>query len=357
MKDYKVNRDRVSPEVLTELARTKIAEFEAFDPASLAYMLPSEFVKDIEYEIEYADNNDVVAANWRTFGGSMTSETWGAGERGRGRLGLLSRNFVLDEETLYRQKNSKEDIISRDAAMLVSRAARAIAIEINVQRANGIVNGKVDLQMPGAPTRTVDFGRKPEFTTTAPKLFTDPTSNPLEYIGTLCDMYEDENNIRPEHIWIPRKIMRTILNNPQIAQIATQKQWMTHATKTAVASLFDEYELPEIKIIANPKYRKDDLTTGEVKTHELLPQDSILLTPAGGNAADPESSPLGRTLWGETLTATAEGFNLEQSGMDLPGIVAGLIESGVPVAQEVLADAVAMPVVWQPNLIIKAKVV
>ena len=44
------------------------------------------------------------------------------------------------------------------------------------------------------------------------------------------------------------------------------------------------------------------------------------------------------------------------TGGDLPGIVAAVLEESWPYKQEVIADALAMPVLFNANLTMKAKV-
>lgn len=354
----KYNRDDIDFGVLTRIARETIASFDAKAPESLASMLPAKFVEDIEYEIEGIHDNRVVAANWRTFGGSTTSETFGKTSKGRGMLQPLSREFTLSEETLLRQKHSKIDYVGRDIDTLTVRAAQALAIEINVQRANAIAHGYIELQTAGTKTQKLDFGRKAEFNTTAPHLFTDKKENPLEYIATLCDQYEDVNHRQPEKIMIPKKILRLIYNNPEVAKIANNNAFITHANKGKINQVMDDYELPQIEVLNDYRYLKDDLTDGSVKEYHLFPQDSIYLVPERGDVEDPDSSIFGQVLWGEPLHAEKVDFKGTSAGeMAVPGAVVFVEESGWPSNVRVVADALAIPVLFNPNLVIKAKVI
>lgn len=354
----KINRDFIEPEVLTTLAREAVADFEINDTSSLAKFLPSQEVPDIEFEISRAgDDGMITAANWRMFGGNTTSETWGEGITSRGRLLPLSRNFILDEETLLRQRNDKGDAIQREAANLVQRAAKSIAIQINYQRGNAIANGKIDIVGSGGLNETVDFNRRAEFSTVASKLFTDPEADPIKYLIELADAYEDVNGFRPEKMLLPRRVRNALFTHPKVILASTRNELAPRASDSEVQTLLTDFGLPVVETIANSKVKVDNLKTGETEIKDTLPQDSLLFVPNGGDAASPGSSSYGRTLWGQTLSADLPEFNLAGGGLDLPGIVAAVIFEGWPAAKEVIADAIAMPVVYSPDYTLKAKVI
>lgn len=352
-----VNRDFLEPEVAVSIARETLADFDVNDSTSLAQYLPSQEVNDIEYEIEVGSGAGfITAANWRMFNGNTTSEVWGGGEKSRGRFMPLSRNFTLDEESALRMRNDANMAIEREAATLVRRATKAIAIAVNRQRANAIQNAKVDIAGSGGLRQTVDFGRDPRLNTVAPQLFSDPTADILGYIESLADLYEEVNGFRPDQVMIPTAVRRLITTHPQIVKDATRSDLARRATATELQELFAEYQLPEIVTTPASLIQVDNLETGETERVRLFDQDSILFLPSGGNATDPESSVFGRTFWGRTKTADLPEFR-SMSEDSLPGVVAAVIERGWPYNQEVIADALTMPVVFNPNFSLKAKVV
>lgn len=351
----KVNRDFIDPAVAVNIARTTLADYDVNDSNSLANYLPSQEVPDIEYEISVGqDAGFITAANWRTFGGATTSETWGGGQKSRGRFMPLARNFTLDEEGALRQRNNSDALIEREASNLVRRASKAIAIAVNRQRANALQHGHVKIEGSGGLRQTVDFGRDERLTTVAPKLFSDETADILGYIESLADLYEEINGYRPEQVMIPSEVRRRINIHPQIVGAATDSATRPRATQTELDTLFSEYRLPEIIDTPNGIIQVDDLDTGKVRRVRLFDRDSILFLPKGGNATDPENSVLGRTFWGKTMSSDLPEFN--GTGGDLPGIVAAVLEESWPYKQEVIADALAMPVLFNANLTMKAKV-
>lgn len=353
-----VNRDFLEPDVAVKLSRKTLADFELNSEESLASYLPSQEVDDIEYAIDLLDAQDeIVVANWRSFGGAVTSEKWGRGGRAQGEFMPLGRNYIVDEKQRLRQRADSKNAIAREASDFIVRGTRAVAKEINVQRANAIAYGRLELQGSGGLRETVDFGRNPEFTTTAPELWTDPDSDPIAYLVTLVEAYEEENGFVPVEILMTSKIKRTLYNHPKVVLNSTRDELAVRAKSGEVDSLLDQFDLPPIRTIGNSKYRKDNLETGQVESHYLLPQDSIILTAGAGNAGDPGSSPFGRTFWGSTVSAELPEFGLKNGGLDVPGIVAAIYDQGWPFNREVIIDALAMPVVFRPNYTLTAKVI
>lgn len=352
----KVNRDFLEPDVAVAIARQELALFDANDTNSLARYLPSLEVDDIEYEIEVSgEDGNITAANWRMFNGNTTSEKWGEGQKSRGRLMPLSRNYTLDEETRLRMRNDSKNAIRLESERLVRRAVRAIALEVNHQRANAISNAAVDIHGSGGLRQRVEFGRDAAFDTVAPILFSDPTADPLEQIETWTEQYEEKNGFRPETVLMSNDVRRIISSHPKVVLNATRDVNAERANASELARLFGEYNLPEILPLPTSKVKKDNLETGETEYRSLFDKDSLLFLPRGGNAIDPQSSIFGRTMWGRTLSADTEDFGL--GGGDLAGVVAAVIEEGWPSHLEIIADAIAMPVVFNPNFSLKAKVV
>lgn len=355
----KVNRDFIEPLVLTKLVKNHLAKFEFHDPSSLAPYLPSMETEDVEFEIDVQGDTMITAATWRAFGGATTSETWGAGEKARGSLVPLSRNYILDEETMLRQRNNpKGNPIGRKAEEFAVRGAKAIATQINYQRANAMFYGKIDLRGSGGLNLTVDFGRKPEFSATAATLWTDQTKDPLLEIDKAVQMYEDTNGKTPSEILMTKKIYRTLVRHPKLIKEAIANPYRERATKEQINSLLEDLDLPKIKVVDNPKFKIDDLKSrnGTTRVVNLFPEDRILFVPQPGDPADPMGNPYGRTLWGTTASADLPEFK-SVDGHSVPGVVAALLHEGWPASMEVIVDALAMPVVLSPNATLSLKVV
>lgn len=355
-----INRDFIEPAVAVTIARRALAEFDINDSTSLASYFPSQEVDDIEYEIEVgADAGFITAANWRAFNGATTSERWGEGRKDRGRFMPLSRNYTLDEEGALRMRNNANSLIEREAGKLIARGAKAIALAVNRQRANALQYGFVNIHGSGGLRQKIDFGRKPEFNTTAPVLFDDPAAGVediLGYLESLADLYEDENGFRPEEMWVPKRIQTMIGTNPEMAKVAARSEVATRASKMELNELFSQYDLPEIKTTPKSLIQVDNLETGAEERIQLFDQDAVLFTAGSGDPTAPDSSIYGRTFWGRTQSADLPEFR--EIGADgLPGVVAAVYTGGWPYKQEVIVDALTMPVAFNANYTLRSKVV
>lgn len=353
----KINRDLIDPSVAVTIAREALAEYDLNDSTSLASYFPSQEVDDIEYEIErMADAGFITAANWRAFNGNTTSETWGGGSKSRGRFMPLSRNYTLDEEGALRMRNNPGMLIEREAASLIRRGATAIGITVNRARADILQNGKFTLRGSGGLKQEVDFGRDARLSVTAGNLWTDlALADPLRDIETWVETYEMINGFRPEQMMLPDELFKYITKNENVIKEATGEQTATRAKLTEINELLSELKLPTIVDMPNGLIKVDNLDTGNTEIRHLFDRDSILFTPASGDPRDPEAAVYGRTLWGPTKTGDMPEFR--GTGGDVPGIVAGVLEQGWPYNQEVIIDALAMPVAFNANYTMKAKVV
>lgn len=361
MSGKEITRDFIEPKTAVKIARRTLAEFELQSEESLAGYLPSIEVPDVEYEIEQvANDNHIVAANWRSFGGAVTSETWGGGRKGRGELQPLGRNYVIDEYQRLKQRQNAKEMIGRSAADFVRRGTKAIAKEVNFQRGNALANARVDIQGSGGLRETIEFGRLPEFDTTAPVLWTDESADPLEYLATLCEIYEEQNEFKPAEILMSGKVKRAFFQHPKVVKLATADSGKPRASNSEVQTLLDDFDLPPIKLISPAKTLKDDWTdpnNPKVVQKYNLPQEHVLLTAGPGDPRQPEEALYGKTFWGQTVSSELPEFGLGSGGLDVPGIVAATYKEGWPFNLEVIVDAIAMPVVFSPNYTLKAKVI
>lgn len=361
MSGKEITRDFIQPKQAVKIARRTLAEFELNDDSSLAAYLPSIEVPDVEYEIDVLAQDDAItAANWRSFGGATTSETWGLGKKGRGELLPLSRNYTIDEYQRLKQRQNANEMIGRSATDLVRRGVKAIAKQINYQRGNALANARVDIQGSGNMRETIEFGRRAEFDTNAPILWNDPDSDPIEDLARWVEMYEDENNFAPKEILMSAKVKRVLLAHPKLTALFSIQREISSLNNSQLQTLLDERDLPPIHSISRAKTRMDDWTdpnNPQIVEKYNLPQEHVLLTAGKGDPSDPLSSVYGRTFWGTTVSAELPEFGLGSGGLGVPGIVAAVYKEGWPFNLEVIADALVMPVVFAPNYTLKAKVI
>lgn len=352
----------IDPKLVITVARKILADWEVNNHSSLAPYLPSKEVKDIAYEIDYIDDAAVTAANWRAFDGAATSETWGSGAKAVGSLMPVSRIFSVTEEAKLRMRYDADEALKRTYLDYVARAAKAIALQINYQRANALFNAKLSLQGSGGLRIEVDFNRDPAFNPTATKLFSDPSANPFEQLLIWRDQYFDKNHIEPAEIWMPSVVFRQFLRHPNVVA-ATNPAYAREpkfATRKAVNEVMvDTLGLPPIVEKSAEKVKVDDFDTGQTKLVDVIPQDKVFFMPKPGSAtAANDFEDYGVTLWGESANSDLPGINkVFDDKFGTPGIIAGVLtHETFPIHSEVFADALAMPVVIQPNKVLAGKV-
>lgn len=350
-----INRDYVDPAELTSQARTALADLEINSPDSLAAYLPSETLDDIEYEADAGQGGLIEAAMYRAFDAGVQigrDETLGAM---RGRIAPLGQKIPITEEARLRLRNDSESALTQNISRKATRIAKAIAIQVNIKRAQALAYGKLTFEGNGQ-NFDVDFGRKAEFTTTAAELWTDPNADPIEYLGTLADAFELENSFRPTTFLTSRAVKTAFYRHPKVTAMAIGQHGnpARMAAPGEVDALLSLYDLPGFTVKGGKvNERKND---GSNVIRPLLPEDSIIMLGDPGSAAEAGSSSLGSTFWGVTVEATRSNWGIEQS--EWAGIVTAVFDNDtVPAFMSVEGSAIATPVLLNPNYSLKAKVI
>ncbi|WIC89655.1 major capsid protein [Rhodococcus phage Apiary] len=348
-----INRDHIDPDELTSQVRTALAELEINGPNTLADLLPSEMLDDIEYEADAGQGGLITAADYRAYDAGLTigrDEALGAM---RGRIHSLGQTIPLFEEDRLRMRNDSEQALRSAIERMAKRAAKAVGIQVNVKRAEALSTGKLKFEGNGQ-NFTVDFGRRADFTTTVADLFSDDTKDPIGTLETLFEAYEAENGFLPDQMVTSSRVKRAFYRHPKITNMAFGRSDSggRYAPEAAVDALLSQYDLPPFTVRGGKvKLRKND---GSEVVQNLLPDDSLILLPGSGDPAIAGSSDLGFTAYGTTLESQKSSWGIS----DQPGIVAAVHDNDtVPARMSVTALAIAMPVLVNPNYSLCAKVV
>lgn len=357
-----VIRDYLEPEEAIKIARRELAEFDLKADVSLASYFPSEEINDVEFDIEVEVEEDAVIADWRSFNGQATSETFGKAARMQGALQPIARNYVIDEYRKIKARRDSEDRLRTNATKLIQRGARAIGAAVNLQRYNALVDAKVDIVGPNLK-ETVDFGRRPDFNTTAPKLWSDPDANPLDQLSTWCLEYEKVNGFKPAGLAMAGPVKHALFRHPAVIKQAGLNARYVNSPdmlpKSLIEDVLETFELPTIVNMTSKTVAYNDFSDSRwaTKKKPYFPQDIVVLVPEDGDPADPLANPYGRTFWGEPASMEIPEFKGAGSELGVAGICAGIFQGNAwPASIEVVVDALAMPVVLSPNYTLKAKV-
>ncbi|AET09860.1 hypothetical protein GoPhGRU1p19 [Gordonia phage GRU1] len=351
-----INRDYVDPAEITRQVRVALAEQDINGPNTLAPYLPSETIDDIEYSADEGQGGLIEAAMYRAFDAELPLANDEALGQMRGRIHPLGQKIPLMEEDRIRLRNGAESGLTNYIDRVARRIARAVALQINLKRAEALALGKLKF-VGNDQDFEVPFGRRADFTTTAAELFTDPDSDPIQYLSDLNELYLDENGFEIGEFLTSTQVKSAFYRHPKVVNAAMGRDAATYgqlAPDANVAALLAQHNLPGFTVKGGRvKVREVD---GSRTIKDLLPRDSIIALPAGGDPAVAGSSELGSTYWGKTIEADKPAWGLSEE--DGPGIIAAVHDNDdVPARMWVSAHAIAMPVLINPNYSLCAKVI
>lgn len=351
-----INRDLVDPAELTSQVRVALAEQDINGPNTLAPYLPSETLDDIEFDANTGQGGLIEAAMYRAFDAELPLARDEALGQMRGRIHPLGQKIPLMEEDRLRLRAGAEDGLRAYIERTGKRIAKAVALQINLKRGEALATGKLNF-VGNNQNFEVPFGRRADFTTTATDLWTDPASDPIQYLTDLNELYFDENGFYMGEILTSTRVKNALYRHPKITQLVYNRTDIPDgqlAPKSQVDSLLQQFDLPAIRTIGGRvKVRNLDEST---TVRDLLPPDTIIGLPGAGDAGVAGSSELGSTYWGKTIEADKPEWGL--SAEEGPGIVACVLDNqDVPARLWVSAHAIAMPVLLNPNYSIAAKVI
>lgn len=317
--------DILTPAELTATARGYLDAIEETDIT--AALLPNENSDDIRVEFDV-----VTDAGKRTEGDPLRS--WDAESAIGGGAGAERRFAEVvasswkvrfgEYERLRRLNRTDADSVANAVQGRVREVTDVIVNRLRSLRSEALLTGSIAINERGV-VQNVDFGRKPEFTTSANTLWNANGADPIEDIQGWVDDFADENGIEPEVVVIGRAAvaaLRTFLGNDDLGPASLEQ----------VRTRFEEDGLPRLVVNTNRK---------------VLSTDHLVF-------AVPGSDGLGSTVWGPTAESQDERYGLAES--DQPGLVVGTYKTTDPILWWVHGAAAYLPLLKNANLSLAAKV-
>jgi hypothetical protein len=337
--------DLIEPALLTEYVRAFDNEILK-NQLYLERFLPNQLNDELEWRASKNTLKDVDVAEYRAFDTPPTMTGRQGWNRLRGELAPVSREIPLGEEEMLRLRAIRET--GQDTALLrqiyddAEAMTRSVQMRIEMARAQVLYTGAFSISENGL-TLTADFLMSASHKPVAGTVWTNPAANILTDLLTWTQLYVDDNGAEPALIMMSRQALATFYTNTQmLGQAAFAGTTPTRLNNEMVDSILAANGLPPI-VLYDVKARVNGTQT------RLIPADRVLFLP------DP-SEPLGATHYG----ITAEAIRLASKGMivqsEMPGIVAVQLENDSPVQSSVLATAIAVPVMPNPDLVISADV-
>ncbi len=339
--------DVIDPAELTGYARESMADYEARQ-GTLARFLPNRDIPDIVARWVQGGTGLIDIARWRAFDAEPEIGKRQQVKRVSIELPAISLNIPASEYEQLRLRTSNVP----EATALVSlqsttdQAVRAIADAMERMRGVVIATGKATINQSNFGMSD-DFGRPSSHQLTAGSLWTADNVSRLEYLQEITDQYVDTTGQPPGCILMSTRVFRALAKGDEF-----QTQLIGGASRLASAQQVREVisgaGLPDIELY-DRRVSVDGVMT------RALPDDSLYLLPAPVDPNSFQSTSLGATFWGRTLTSTEPGWGIPDP--DQPGVVAGVWRNDKPpMGVEVISDAIGLPVLAQADLSLAAKV-
>lgn len=331
--------DLIDPATLTGYARRSLEEYEA-EKGTLARWLPNREVADIVVRFVAGQSGLVEEAAYRAYDAEPGVTKGEPKKRTTLELPAVGTTIPVTEYEQLRNRNSSDAAVEKSILATTRRVVHAVADR--VERLRGVVLATGVATIPeilGADS----FGRSVSHDVTAGSLWATGSVDRLAYLETLRQQYIATNGVEPGAIVMSSRVFTALASGDQF-RIQLNNGASRPATEQDVRGVVSGAGLPEII-----KYDR------RTKSGKVLDDSKLLLLPAPVETDDYEGTELGSTFWGQTLTSTDERYGIEES--EQPGIVAGVYRGEKPpMIAEVIADAIAMPVLANADLSLAAKV-
>lgn len=332
--------DIIDPADLTGYVRESLAAIEA-RKGSLAHYLPNREVPDIQVRFVPGSNGLAAEAQFRAYDAEPTIGKKPSRRRVVLELPAIGQNIPVSEYDQLRNRGASDQAIL-DAILDVGNQV-AQAVSDRMERLRGIVLSTGVATIPELATSD-SFGRSASHTVTAAALWdSSVTVSRLADLQAWSDVYEATNGVAPGSILLSRQAFRVLAQGDEF-----RTNLVGGGSRPATVAQVNE-------VIEGAGLAPISVYTRRTAAGPVLPPKELLLLPEPVDPAAWESTQLGATFWGQTLTSTEGDWGIAET--DQPGIVVGVYRNEKPpMVAEVISDAIGMPVLANADLSLKATV-
>lgn len=331
--------DVIDPATLTGYARISLEEYERAK-GTLARWLPNREVADIVVRFIAGNAGLVEEARYRAYDAEIEIGKGEPKKRTVLELPAVGQDIPVSEYEQLRNRRAPEEAVEKSILATTRRVVAAVSDR--VERLRGIVIGTGVATIPEIGAAD-SFGRSVSHDVTAGTLWTASNVDRLAYLELLRQQYITTNGVEPGALVMSSRVFTALAAGDQFrTQLVNGAS--RPATESDVRGVVEGAGLPPIT-----KYDR------RTKTGKVLDDSKLFFLPAAVETNDWEGTELGATFWGQTLTSTDERYGIEDS--EQPGIVVGAYRGEKPpLIAEVIADAIALPVLANADLSLAAKV-
>lgn len=235
------------------------------------------------------------------------------------------------------------DAIYDDATNLT----REVQARMEQARGDVLTDGKFTLAGEGGLTMEADFGVPANhFVSPGTPWSTVASATIIANESAWIDTYVATNGFAPGGQVTSRRVLNYMLQNAELRTLAASLSGTPGLiTRPALDAAMAAYGLPPILFIYDTKVDVDGTTTA------VIPDDRVIFVP-------PNVSDLGYTAWGISATALelVNSNAVDLSFSQAAGIVGVVVKEGPPFREFTFVDAVGMPVLANPKLLMVADV-
>lgn len=323
--------DIYSPAELTGMAR---AEAELLDDG-FARFLPNDEVADIAVEAMVGSSGLVPEARYRAFD---AEPEFIAGDAEGGimlKLPAVSAQEAVSEYRQLRLRGVSDEALAKAIEKTMRRVVRSIVDRTERTRGIVLATGKATATQSNFRLAD-DFGRAPELTSTAAALWTTPGADRIGHLEAFHDVYRSFAGGDAGRLVMDQAAFNALRAGNQFA-VSLVNGASRPASNEDVQQIVSASGLPEIEIYSR-----------RTSKGAILPAGTILFLPEPVDPNDPEATDLGTTVWGQTLSATEEGYDIEEDAF--PGIVVAAHKGeSVPHIASVVGDSINLPMLINGN--------
>lgn len=331
--------DVIDPATLTGYTRASLEEYER-NKGTLARWLPNRLVADIVVRFIAGQAGLVDEARYRAYDAELEISKGEPKKRTTLEIPAVGTEIPVTEYEQLRNRNASDEAVEKSILATARRVVAAVADRVERLRGVVINTGIATIPEIGAAD---SFGRSASHDVTAGTLWTASNVDRLAYLELLRQQYIATNGVEPGALLMSSRVFAALSGGDQFrTQLVNGAS--RPATETDVRGIVEGAGLPPIT-----KYDR------RTKSGKVLDDSKLFFLPAPVETDAWEETELGATFWGQTLTSTDESYGIEES--EQPGIVSGVYRGEKPpMIAEVIADAIAMPVLANADLSLAAKV-
>lgn len=321
----------VDPVELTQFTR-EIVDAQDAEPDTLSAILPNELIDDIQVEWTVSQRMNLLA-KVRSYDNETPIGSGGGAEQRVAKLpplGLKQR-FSEYEQLRRRARNSPENVQAA-AERKGIEVGRATLHRVQLMRGEVLQTGKLAFNENGVKLN-VDFFRKSDFTKTAGTLW-DAGGDPLRDLETWMQEFADENEDSAPDVLVASRRIANALRDGLVAKGYFGKDTV-FVKNEDVNGILTDRGLPALVV--------NDRKAGGKR---LVSDDTLVLALAGQ---------AGSTTWGTPVEVDEPEYQ-QMDPAEAPGLLVGAYKQNDPAVKWIRANAIAMPVLANPNATLAAKV-